>query len=174
MYRMGEMGVVGLSILNWCENLVVKPRKAKKHLRSYPGIMATNVSDYAVIGDYETAALVSHNGSIDWLCWPRFDSPACFAALIGSSANGHWLVCPVPSARTSRRYRPHSLILEKTFKTEEGQVTLIDFMPAREKCPHLIRIIRADHGTVQMRMNVACVLTMAVGHHQSKRTVRIL
>ena len=124
--------------------------------------MAINISDYAVIGDCETAALVGRNGSIDWLCWPRFDSPACFAALIGSSANGHWLICPALRAHISRRYRPHSLILETTFKTDEGQVTLIDFMPAREKCPHLIRIIRADRGTVQMRMN--CCLRFDYGH----------
>jgi GH15 family glucan-1,4-alpha-glucosidase len=71
------------------------------------GIMASKISDHAVIGDCETAALVGCHGSIDWLCWPRFDSPACFVALIGSPANGHWLVCPVASVRVSRRYRPH-------------------------------------------------------------------
>ena len=116
--------------------------------------MASKISDYAVIGDCETAALVACNGSIDWLCWPRFDSPACFAALVGSPANGHWLVRPVPSARVSRRYRQHSLILETTFKTDEGQVTLIDFMPARENFPRIIRMIRGNRGAVRMRMDL--------------------
>ena len=116
--------------------------------------MASSVADYALIGDCETAALVGRNGSIDWLCWPRFDSPACFAALLGTPANGHWIVSPTDNARAIRRYRPHSLILETTFKTNEGQVTLIDFMPARERFPRIVRMIRGDRGAVQMHMNL--------------------
>ena len=116
--------------------------------------MASHVADYGMIGDCETAALAGRRGSIDWLCWPRFDSPACFAALLGSPANGRWLIGPVSRARIRRRYRPHSLILETTFTTHEGQVTLIDFMPARDRFPRLIRIIRADRGTVQMQMDL--------------------
>jgi len=116
--------------------------------------MTGTVADYALIGDCETAALVGRNGSIDWLCWPRFDSPACFAALLGMPANGHWIVSPTDNARTIRRYRPHTLILETTFKTNEGQVTLIDFMPARERFPRIVRMIRGDRGAVQMRMDL--------------------
>jgi GH15 family glucan-1,4-alpha-glucosidase len=116
--------------------------------------MASTIADYALIGDCETAALVSRSGSIDWLCWPRFDSPACFAALLGTPANGYWLVRPVASARLRRRYQPHSLILETTFKTGEGQVTVIDFMPARERFPRIIRMVRGERGTVRMRMDL--------------------
>ena len=95
--------------------------------------MSTPLEDYALIGDCETAALVSRGGSIDWLCWPRFDSAACFAALLGTPDHGRWLLEARDSrARISRRYRPNTLILETTFDTDEGAVTVIDFMiPAR-------------------------------------------
>src|SRR5581483_7044020 len=101
--------------------------------------MPSTVADYALIGDFETAALVGRNGSIDWLCWPRFDSPACFAALLGTPANGRWRICPSSSYRVNRRYQAHSLILETTFKTRDGEVTLIDFMPDRASFPRIIR-----------------------------------
>jgi GH15 family glucan-1,4-alpha-glucosidase len=116
--------------------------------------MARTIADYALIGDCETAALVSRTGSIDWLCWPHFDSPACFAALLGTPSNGYWRIRPAVSAHVSRRYRPHSLILETTFNTDEGQVTLIDFMPARENSPCIVRIVRGDRGAVRMRMDL--------------------
>jgi GH15 family glucan-1,4-alpha-glucosidase len=116
--------------------------------------MTGHIADYALIGDCETAALVGRNASIDWLCWPRFDSPACFAALVGRPQNGYWRICPTTRARVKRRYRPHSLILETTFKTDEGQVTLVDFMPMRDKSPRVIRMIRGDRGTVHMRMDL--------------------
>ena len=77
--------------------------------------MTSSVADYALIGDCETAALVARNGSIDWLCLPGFDSPACFATLLGTGANGRWLIAPWGRAHIKRRYRPHSLILETTF-----------------------------------------------------------
>jgi GH15 family glucan-1,4-alpha-glucosidase len=81
--------------------------------------MALRIEDYAVIGDCKTAALVGRDGSIDWLCWPRFDSPACFAALLGTTDNGRWLIAPKHApARATRRYRPGTLILETEFKTD--------------------------------------------------------
>ena len=79
--------------------------------------MTLSIEDYAMIGDCRTAALVGRDGSIDWLCWPRFDSPACFAALLGSSNNGHWLLAPKhPARRVNRRYRPGTLVLETEFE----------------------------------------------------------
>ena len=116
--------------------------------------MPSAIEDYGLIGDCETAALVSREGSIDWLCLPRFDSPACFAALLGSPENGRWLLAPRARATVTRRYRPHTLVLETKFKTAHGQVTVIDFMPVRETTPRIIRIIRGDRGTVQMRMEL--------------------
>ena len=114
--------------------------------------MASNIAAYALIGDCETAALVGRNGSIDWLCCPRFDSPACFTALLGTPANGRWRICPFSRYRVNRRYQMHSLILESTFTTSEGQVTVIDFMPERAGFPRIIRMIRGDNGAVRMRM----------------------
>jgi len=95
--------------------------------------MPSRIEDYALIGDCESAALVGRDGSLDWLCWPRFDSEACFAALLGTRDNGRWLIAPQGgSARVSRRYRPNTLILETLFETDEGTVTLVDFMPVRD------------------------------------------
>jgi hypothetical protein len=88
------------------------------------------IEDYAIIGDCSTCALVGRNGSIDWLCWPRFDSPACFSALVGDSRNGRWLIAPSGSgANIARSYRGDSLILETVFETDEGSFAVIDFMP---------------------------------------------
>ena len=114
--------------------------------------MATRIEDYALIGDCETAALVSNRGSVDWLCWPRFDSGACFAALLGKPENGHWHIAPMDDAQVTRRYRPHTLILETTFKTKDGEVLLIDFMPLRRHGPsQLIRLVVGLRGSVRMR-----------------------
>src|SRR4051812_29001082 len=94
---------------------------------------ARRIEDYALIGDCETAALVGRDGSIDWLCWPRFDSPACFASLLGGPENGRWLIAPVDgAARATRRYEDGSLILVIRFDTEEGSCELVDFMPPRD------------------------------------------
>jgi GH15 family glucan-1,4-alpha-glucosidase len=114
--------------------------------------MAKLIEDYGLIGDCETAALVSLDGSIDWLCWPRFDSGAVFAALLGGADNGHWSIGPTdPAARISRRYRGNTLILETQFETATGGVTLIDFMPLRSRdTSHLIRIVRGRRGRVEM------------------------
>src|SRR5690348_7804759 len=99
--------------------------------------MSAAIEDYGLIGDCQTAALVGRDGSIDWLCWPSFDSDACFAALLGKPSHGRWLIAPVGSDRpgeaveVTRRYRPDTLILETTFRTGTGAVTLIDFMLPR-------------------------------------------
>jgi GH15 family glucan-1,4-alpha-glucosidase len=117
--------------------------------------MPSRIEDYAMIGDCETAALVARDGSIDWLCLPRFDSGACFAALLGKPENGRWLLAPDSSpVQISRRYQPDTLILETEFRTGEGTVTLIDFMPLREKHPHLVRLVRGDRGEVRMRTEI--------------------
>ncbi len=114
--------------------------------------MSTPLEDYALIGDCETAALVSRAGSIDWLCWPRFDSPACFAALLGGRENGRWLIAAVDDdARVSRRYQENTLILETEIVTSTGVATVIDFMPPRGSTSDLIRIVRGTSGTVRMR-----------------------
>ncbi len=114
--------------------------------------MTTSLEDYAVIGDCETAALVSRQGSIDWLCWPRFDSGACFAALLGTARHGRWLVGAADAhTRISRSYRQDTLILETTVETTSGAVTVIDFMPPRGKNSDIVRLVRGDRGSVRMR-----------------------
>jgi GH15 family glucan-1,4-alpha-glucosidase len=110
------------------------------------------IEDYAIIGDTQTLALVGASGSIDWLCLPRFDSGACFAALLGSAANGRWLVAPRAAAsRVMRQYRRDTLVLETEFQTAEGAVRIIDYMPIRGREPDLIRIVEGISGTVSMR-----------------------
>jgi GH15 family glucan-1,4-alpha-glucosidase len=112
----------------------------------------SNIEDYALIGDCETAALVARNGSIDWLCWPRFDGGACFAALLGTPDNGRWLLAPVdPKAQTTRAYRKNTLVLESTHKTADGIVSVIDFMPPRGKASHVVRLVVGKRGKVAMR-----------------------
>jgi GH15 family glucan-1,4-alpha-glucosidase len=115
---------------------------------------APRIEDYAVIGDGQTMALVSRRGSIDWLCWPRFDSAACFASLLGAVDNGHWQIAPRGRFKVSRRYRDDSLILETCFETEAGAVTLIDFMPPRGEASDVVRIVRGDHGRVDLHMDL--------------------
>jgi GH15 family glucan-1,4-alpha-glucosidase len=109
------------------------------------------IEDYAVIGDCETAALVGRDGSIDWLCLPRLDADACFAALLGGPENGHWMIAPEETAEVSRRYRPDTLILETAFTTREGRVLLIDFMPPKGKASDVVRIVVGLEGRVRMR-----------------------
>ena len=109
------------------------------------------IEDYALIGDCMTAALVGRNGSIDWLCLPRFDSPACFAALLGEPEHGRWLIAPTaPGARVQRRYLDGSLILATVFETAEGAVELIDFMRPHHSPSHLVRLVRGLRGRVAM------------------------
>ncbi|HKH70790.1 MAG TPA: glycoside hydrolase family 15 protein [Vicinamibacterales bacterium] len=117
--------------------------------------MSTSLEDYALIGDCETAALVSRAGSIDWLCWPRFDSPACFAALLGGPEHGRWLIeADDERARTTRCYRANTLILETRFETADGVVLLIDFMPPRGRNSDIVRLVRGEKGRVRMRMEL--------------------
>jgi GH15 family glucan-1,4-alpha-glucosidase len=114
--------------------------------------MSTPLEDYAVIGDCETAALVSRGGSLDWLCWPRFDSPACFAALLGTPEHGRWLVeAAVPGARVTRAYRENTLILETRVEHADGAVTVIDFMPPRGRNSDIVRLVRGERGRLRMR-----------------------
>jgi GH15 family glucan-1,4-alpha-glucosidase len=113
------------------------------------------IEDYAVIGDCETAALVSLDGSIDWLCWPTFSSGACFAALLGTAENGFWRIRPVDGIVSSRRrYRPGTMIIETTFVTKGGEVCLTDFMPPRGKHSDVVRIVRGVRGRVKMEMEL--------------------
>ena len=112
--------------------------------------MTCRIEDYALIGDCETAALVSREGSIDWLCFPRFDSAACFSALLGTPENGRWRIAATDrNAHVSRRYRPDTLILETTFETNEGVATLLDFMPLRDGTNDLVRLVVGKSGSVK-------------------------
>src|SRR5947208_4615320 len=110
------------------------------------------IEDYALIGDLQTAALVSREGSIDWCCFPRFDSGACFAALLGEPRHGRWLLAPSAEVRrSSRRYRSDTLILESVFVTDAGTVRAIDFMPPRGEAPDIVRMVEGLDGEVPMR-----------------------
>jgi GH15 family glucan-1,4-alpha-glucosidase len=121
------------------------------------------IEDYALIGDLQSAALVGRDGSIDWLCLPRFDSPSCFSALLGDENHGRWLLAPTASAggspggvRISRRYHPGTLVLETEFATVDGAVQVTDFMPRRgDRAPQVMRIVEGLRGRVPMRMELA-------------------
>jgi GH15 family glucan-1,4-alpha-glucosidase len=114
--------------------------------------MALKLEDYAIIGDCETAALVGRDGSVDWLCWPRFDSPACFASLLGTKENGRWVIAPAdPGAKITWAYRGHTLILETKIETADGAAVVIDFMPAEAHSSHLVRLVRGIRGSVKLR-----------------------
>jgi GH15 family glucan-1,4-alpha-glucosidase len=122
----------------------------------------SSIEDYALIGDCETSALVGRDGSIDWLCLPRVDSPACFAALLGTPEHGRWLIGPAGEVRTvRRRYRPGTLILETEFEVDGGAAVLIDGMPLRTDAPDVFRIVEGRRGEVRMRMEL--VIRFAYG-----------
>lgn len=111
------------------------------------------IEDYAIIGDCGTAALIGRNGSVDWLCWPRFDSRACFAALLGDADNGRWLIAPrAKPTRITRRYLDDTLVLETTFDTQDGTITLVDFMPQRGVASDLVRLVKGVRGRVAMHV----------------------
>ncbi len=117
--------------------------------------MAPAIEDYAIIGDTHTAALVGKDGSIDWLCLPRFDSGACFAKLLGSHEHGCWRIAPVGTVtRVTRQYRGDSLVLETVMETEDGAVRLIDCMPIREDTPAVVRLVEGVSGRVRVRMDL--------------------
>lgn len=118
--------------------------------------MAARIEDYALIGDCETAALVSRDGSIDWLCLPRFDSDACFAALLGDRDHGSWRLAPaIECQEVHRQYRDDTLILETHYKSPHGSAVVTDFMPARDGAPNLVRIVEGRGGELPMRMQLA-------------------
>ncbi|MBY0299899.1 MAG: glycoside hydrolase family 15 protein [Methylobacterium sp.] len=115
--------------------------------------MALRIEDYALVGDGRSAALIGRDGSVDWLCWPRFDAPACFAALLGTPQHGHWRIAPGdPQSRAVRRYRPGTLVLETTHETASGRVRVTDYMPVNDGL-HLIRLVEGLTGSVAMRMD---------------------
>ena len=117
--------------------------------------MALRIEDYALIGNCESAALVGRDGSIDWMSLPRFDSHACFAALLGTAENGRWQIAPaVPVTRVTRRYRDSTLVLETRFETEVGVVVLIDAMGRRDGHGDVVRLVRGEEGAVPMRMEI--------------------
>ncbi|MCI0467279.1 MAG: DUF5911 domain-containing protein, partial [Beijerinckiaceae bacterium] len=114
--------------------------------------MALNIEDYAIIGDCQTAALVGRDLSVDWLCWPRFDSAACFANLLGTRENGRWVIEPEkPGAKFTRAYRGHTLILDTMIETADGAALVTDFMPLDGHGSHLVRLVRGISGTVRLR-----------------------
>ncbi len=117
--------------------------------------MAGHIEDYGLIGDLQTAALVGRDGSIDWLCLPRFDSPACFAALLDEERAGRWLLAPASGGpSTRRRYHGETLVLESEWETEDGAVRVIDFMPPRGEAPDVVRIVEGLSGRVPMKMQL--------------------
>lgn len=113
--------------------------------------MGKLIEDYGLIGDGQTAALVNRSGSIDWLCWPRFDSDACFAALLGTSEHGRWLIEPIETAKSSRRYQPETLVLETDLETDAGALRLTDFMPIQRSGSAIVRIVTGLRGKVCVR-----------------------
>lgn len=118
--------------------------------------MALKIEDYALIGNGETVALVGKNGSIDWLAFPRYDSPACFAALVGTEQNGRWVIAPATNKYTvTRRYRPGTLVLETEFSTRDGTVVVIDFMDHRPGDGDVLRLVRGLRGRVSLQSDLA-------------------
>jgi GH15 family glucan-1,4-alpha-glucosidase len=119
--------------------------------------MAARIEDYAMLGNCRSAALVDRHGSIDWLCLPRFDSDALFAALLGNPEHGRWSIAPVGAFSSTRHYRYGSLVLETEFETEDGAVALLDFMVASRDDDvhnHVVRIVRGLRGRVPLRMQL--------------------
>jgi GH15 family glucan-1,4-alpha-glucosidase len=120
-----------------------------------PSELPLAIEEYALIGDCTTAALVGRNGSIDWLCWPRFDSNACFAALLGTSEHGRWRIWPAdPAPCASRAYRDGTMVLETIFETADGCVALIDFMPIGGVNSSVVRLVEGRRGKVAMRLHL--------------------
>jgi GH15 family glucan-1,4-alpha-glucosidase len=113
------------------------------------------IEDYGIVGDGRTAALIGRNGSVDWLCWPRFDSGACFAALLGGADHGHWQIAsPDPKATTQRAYCKDTMVLETLFETQTGSFAVIDFMPVDTRHSSLVRIVEGRKGRVPVRLEV--------------------
>src|SRR5947207_5649003 len=134
-----------------------KSSKSKSKRKNQVAQEKTKIEDYAFLSDTQTGALVSRDGSVDWLCVPRFDSPACFASLLGDSRHGRWLVAPTDDlAGVSRSYRPGTLVLETVFSTSGGTARIVDFMPPRGSGPpRLMRIVEGMAGRVPMQLELA-------------------
>jgi GH15 family glucan-1,4-alpha-glucosidase len=131
-------------------------RKKQSRKEDKKPLHGARIEDYCLIGDCETAALVSREGSIDWLCWPTFSSGACFAALLGTRDHGFWKIAPAGKVKSIRRqYEAHTLVVETTFETAKGEVCVIDFMPPRDDHSSVVRIVRGVRGEVAMRMDLA-------------------
>ena len=113
--------------------------------------MSLPIEDYAAIGDGHTAALIGINGSLDWLCLPQFDSPACFAGLLGDDDNGHWLIGPAGEHTAERRYVDDTAVLETTYRTETGEIRVTDLMPTGERRADVVRRVEGVRGTVSLR-----------------------
>ena len=124
--------------------------------------MTAPIENYALIGDLQAAALVERGGSIDWLCFPRFDSGACFASLLGNEENGRWLLAPLRGGTPTRRYLHDTMVLETTWETPDGVVRVFDFMPPRGKAPDVVRIVEGVSGSVRMRSEL--VIRFDYGH----------
>ncbi len=128
------------------------------------------IEDYALIGDCETGALVGRDGSIDWLCLPRFDSDSCFGRLLGNEENGYWSLCPVDGYSSERRYRPGTLILETVFTTDEGRVRLTDFMPPKTDLSKVVRIVEGIEGKVEIRSELVARFDYGISVPWASRT----
>ena len=145
-------GILGGAI---ARRIVRKKKTQPLHGKKTLPLHGARIEDYALIGDCETAALVSREGSIDWLCWPTFSSAACFAALLGTAENGFWRIRPVEDVvEVRRRYRPGTMIVETTFVTKGGEVCLTDFMPPRGKHSDVVRMVHGVSGKVKMHMDL--------------------
>jgi carbohydrate kinase (thermoresistant glucokinase family) len=145
-----------LAIRPELEHVRIVPRPSAAKQPSIGSDLPMAIEDYALIGDCRTAALVGRNGSIDWLCWPRFDSNACFAALLGTSEHGRWKICPADTmARVSRAYHDGTMVLETVFDTADGRVSVIDFMPMGHANSSIIRVVKGQRGKVAMRLHLA-------------------
>ena len=117
--------------------------------------MPTSIEDYVLLGDTHTAALLDNEGSIEWLCLPRFDSSGCFAGLLGNQENGRWRIAPFGPVRATRRgYRGDTLVLDTDFETAEGSIRLVDFMPSRGRGPDVVRLVEGVRGRVRVRMDL--------------------
>jgi GH15 family glucan-1,4-alpha-glucosidase len=133
--------------------------------------LSCKIEDYGLIGDCATAALVGRNGSIDWLCWPAFDSDACFASLLGTREHGRWQIAPAEEiTKASRRYWDNTLILETRFETADGAVAVIDFMPPRGHASDVVRLVRGITGRVKLRMELIIRFGFGTGIPWVKRT----
>src|SRR5882757_8525503 len=141
-------------------DLRLRPRLRSEPRPGYDGdergcLVPSRIEDYAFLSDLESAALVGRDGSIDWLTFPRFDSGACFAALLGTPENGRWKLAPKGEPRSvERRYRDGSLVLETVFTTDEGEVAVVDCMPPRDTQLDVIRLVEGRRGRVAMEMEL--------------------